>query len=319
MTFRWWKILLLAIVFVIPEGTVHAADPSVSIIGIDEEPPETAESAPRDRPVPVNRVLAVINDRVITMREYRAEHGDTELTYGRLEPMIDRLLLLEASGDTLLRKVEGRVDNLVERQLDRIRQQPGGLKRLLRMRGTTEEQLRSQFRQRIKQQSLESQVLTDYFPQVQSEDTRPAYVSVRARLMYVDSLDQAWDIYRWLQDQPSETTWNRFFDRYSRKISLMGDHGDLGWFHWGRFSPGIEYRIFRLPLYTVSRPFELRDGYALVYPTGYRLDPTQPGGSDSIQVYQRYRQRYLVDRLYDRLREKMNVVIPTSVRNRMGG
>lgn len=319
MSFRWLSIIFLSFALVVPTGTVMANDTSVRIIGINGEPSETAEPQPRDRPIPVNRVLAVVNDRVITMQEYRAEHGDTVLTYGRLEPMIDRLLLLEAAGDTLLQKVEGRVDNLVERQLDRIRRQPGGLERLLRMRGTTEEQLRDQFRKRIKQQSLESQVLSDYFPQIQNEDTRPAYVSVRARLMYVDSLDRAWNVYRWLQDQPSEGTWNRLFDRYSRKISLMGNHGDLGWIHWGRFSPEIEYRIFRLPLYTVSRPFELRDGYALVYPTGYRLDPTNPEASDSIKVYRRYRRRYFVDRLYERLREEMNVVIPTSVSNQMGG
>ncbi len=186
------------------------------------------------------------------------------------------------------------------------------------MRGTTEDQLRNQFRERIKQQSLESRVLSEYFPQIRSEDTRPAYVSVRARLMYLNSLDRAWYVYRWLQDQPSESTWNRLFDRHSRKISLMSDQGDLGWFHWGRFSPEIEYRIFRLPLYTVSRPFELRDGYALVYPTGYRLDPTNPKTSDSIQVYQRYRRRFLLEKLYERLREEMNLVIPTSVRNRIG-
>jgi hypothetical protein len=316
MTFRWWHLVPVLLLLVLSEGSLLAADTSVRIIDIDENTKSRTDNA--RGPVPVNRVLAVVNDRVITMQDYQREHGDTVLTYGRLEPMIDRLLLQEAAGDTLLRTVQGRVDDLVGRQIGRLRRQPGGLERMLQMRGISEQELRNQLRERIKKQSLESRVLRDYFPQIQNEDTRPAYVSVRARLMYVDTLDEAWWIYRWLQDQPSETTWNTLFQEYSRKISLMGESGDLGWLHWGRFSPEIEYRIFRQPLYTVSRPFELRDGYALVYPIGYRLDPTNPEASDSLQVYRRYRRRYLLDQLYDRLRQEMNVVIPASVRSQIG-
>lgn len=308
-------LLLVVITSTILVPSLRAQEDDVRIIGIDEAVPDTPTRA--DKPVPVNRVIAVVDDRVLTMADYRAEHGDTVLTYGRLNPMIDRLLLLEAAERNEIEAPEDRIDKMVEQQLNRLGQQSGGLERLLGERQLTERQFRNQLRRRLKKQALESRVLVDYYPEIRDQDTHPAYVSVRARLLYVDDMERAWKIYGWLQDQPTEATWNQLYERYSRKLSLMGSHGDLGWFNWGQFSRSIEYPVYKLPLYTVSRPFSLRDGYALVYPTAYRLDPTNPEASRSLKVYRQYEQRYLLEQLYDRLRDELNVNVPASVERRM--
>lgn len=308
-------LVLTSLTAVLCVGPLRAQDDGVRVIGIDDETLDTPIRS--DKPVPVNRVIAVVDDRVLTMADYRAEHGDTVLTHGRIDPMIDRLLLLEAAEQAEVQAPEERIDQMVDRQLDRMGQQPGGLERMLRQRQLTEQQFRNQLRRRIKKQALESRVLVEYYPEVRDQDTRPAYVSVRARLLYVDSAERAWRIYGWLQDQPTEATWNRLYEDHSRKLSLMATHGDLGWFNWGQYSRSIEYPIYKIPLYTVSRPFPLRDGYALVYPTGYRLDPTNPEASRSLKVYRQYQRRYLLEQLYERLRDEMNVIVPTSVERRM--
>jgi hypothetical protein len=312
----WCVAVLLGIVFLFPDP-LQAADTGNEVISIDTD--AISENLPSDEPVPVNRVLAIVDDQVITMSDYRAEYGDTVLTYGRLEPLIDRSLILAESADRKISLPEGRLDRLVERQVSRMKQAPGGLERMLRSRGLTEENFREGLRQRIKTRFLESRVLTRMYPQVQDGDTQSALVSVRARLMYVDNLRQAWRLYGWLQAQPTQETWNRLYENYSRKLGLMGEHGDLGWFQWGQYNRTIEYEVFKSPLYTVSHPFALRDGYAMIYPTGYRLDPAIDNPSRAIKVFKRYRRRFYVDRMYERLRREQSVIIPTSVQDRLSG
>jgi parvulin-like peptidyl-prolyl isomerase len=291
-----------------------AKDTSVQIIDIDKKAFKE-DTTPES--VPVNRVLAVVDEQVITMADYQSKYGDTVLTYGRLQPLIDQLLLLAAAKDRKRSIPDDRLDKLVEQQIARINRRPGGLKTVLRRRGLTKRQFRSQLRRRLKTQFLESRVLAKEFPEIRNQDTQPAYVSVRARLMVVDDMAKAWRIYRWLQTQPSQTTWNQLYEKYAEKMSILGNDGDLGWFTWGQYNQKIEYRVFKLPLYAVSRPFKLRDGYALVYPTGYRLEPTVPEPSRAFKVYQGYRRRFLREKLYERLRQRKSVVIPSSIRDRL--
>lgn len=288
------------------------SDGRIEIISVDEKPLQEDDLV--EGPVPVDRILAVVGEEVLTMGDFRGQYGDTVITYGRLEPMLDRLLLLEAARRKEISAPEDRVDQLIERQIKRFENRPGGLDRLLEARNLTRARYEKQLRRKVEKQMLESRVLANVFPQIRNSDTSPAYASVRARLLYVNDLVEAWRIYGWLQDQSTESTWNKLYQRHSRKLSLMGESGDLGWFNWGRFNQTIEYQVFKLPLYTVSRPFTLRDGYALIYPTGYRLGPTNPEASDSLKAYRNYRRRYFQEKLYERLREKYSVVIPTSVK-----
>lgn len=308
-------VLLLVFVLAASAAPVTAQDTSVEIISVDEQPFETRAS--ETGPVAVNRVLAVVGEQVLTMGDYRKRYADTELTYARLRPLVNRMLLKEAARSRDVSFSESRLDRLVERQMQRFSSAPGGLQRVLDQRGLTRDAYRRQLRRRIEKQALESRLLPEFFPALDESDTRPASVSVRARLILVDSVSRAWQIYDWLNDQPSELTWNRLFDRYSRQLSLMGSHGDLGWFQWGHFNRQVEYRIFKLPLYTVSKPFRLRNGYALVYPTGYRFTPDKTPGKTALRAYRRYQRRYYRGKLYEKLRNNYSVNYPASVQRQL--
>ncbi len=315
------KLLSLIFVFtlagcIINLHTVRAQDTPVKRLRIDEKALE-GETIPKGDPV--DRLLCGVDTQVITMADYRARYGDTVLTYGRLEPMINQLLLLAEARNREISISQDRLDRLVEKQMDRLQKRSGGIDSILRQRGLTEKQFRSQLRRRIKTKFLESRVLGEVFPAIRSQDTRPASVSVRARMILVDKLTEAWRLYRWMKSQPTKKTWNRLFENHSKKISLMGDHGDLGWFGWGQFNRKIEYRVFKLPLYTVSEPFRLQEGYALVYPTGFRRKSTLSEPSETFKAYRRYRSRFLREKLYDRLRREKSVIIPTSVKDRLYG
>lgn len=294
---------------------VPAQDTSVEIISVDEKSLQSGQG--ETGPVSVNRVLAVVGEQVLTMDDYKNRYGDTGLTYGRMKPMVNMLLLREAARNREISFSEARLDRMVERQEQRLSSAPGGLDRLLSQRGLTRSEYRENLRRRIRKQGLERQLLPEYFPGIDNSDTRPASVSVRARLIIVDDVASAWRIYDWLNDVPTEKTWNELYERYSRKLGLMGKFGDLGWFHWGHFNRQVEYRIFKLPLYAVSKPFQLRDGYALVYPTGYRFTPDNSTGSTALNAYNRYQRRYYRERLYQRLREDYSVNYPASVKSQL--
>lgn len=281
----------------------------------DTQPQE--ETSQVESSVPYNRILVGVDDQIITMADYKAEHGDTELTYGRLDPMIDRLLLLKAAKDRSIETPENRVNKLFNRQLSQIQTTPGGLSSFLERRGLTREQYERKLKRDIKKRFLESRVLVDEFPQVRNQDTQPAYVSVRARLLFLDDVTTAWHIYNRLQVLPTEKTWNHLYEKYSQKLGLMDKNGSLGWFNWGQYNRDIEYRVYKLPIYAVSEPFPLQDGYALVYPTGFRLDPTNPVPSRSVKALQSYRRQFLTEKLYEKLHEEYSVVIPESVQQRI--
>ncbi|MFB6226796.1 MAG: peptidylprolyl isomerase [bacterium] len=290
---------------------VFSQETAEPIIKLDTEPFETAGNT---GPVAVNRVLAVVGDQVLTMNDYTERYGDTKLSLRRLKPLVNRLLLRRAAKSNEVTLKESRLNQMVQQQIDRVSSAPGGLSRLLRRRGMTKNDYRQQLRKRIEKQVLENRLLRQYFPGLQNPDTRPASVSVRARLMMVEDVATAWWVYGWLNDSPDEATWNQLFSTYSKRLSLMGNHGDLGWFRWGYFNREVEYRIYSLPLYAVSQPFKLRNGYALVYPTGYRFTPNTQPGQKSKRAYRRYRQRFYRDRLYDKLRQDFEVNYPSSVR-----
>ncbi len=284
-----------------------------------EEPARTRSPDTGLDPRPINRVLAVVGDRAVTMRDYQERYGESSLTRDRLRNLVDRLLLVQAARDRDLLPDTGQVDRLVQRRMDMMRERAGSrFRKFLRQRSLSEAEFRRRIRERIQREIVTSRLMREVYPSDDRRDTRPAGARVRARLILVESLPRAWDLYRWLNRDPRQSTWNRLFERYSVKLGRMGEGGDLGWFHWGQFSPAIEYRLYRLPLHAISRPFALRDRYAIVMPTGLRLDPEESSlDPDALEAYRGYRRRFLREELADRLRESYAVTIPPSVRRRM--
>ena len=189
---------------------------------------------------------------------------------------------------------------------------------MLQVQGLSESEYRQQMHDRIRQQMTETRLISRLYPEAREADTRAAQVHARARLMLVENPARAWQIYGWLQDNPTEQTWNKLYQQYSKKIFLMDKNGDLGWFRWGHYDKKIEYRVFSQPLYSVSKPFPFRERYALVYPTGYRItrSDTTPQGARS--TFQQFRQKYYREQLYQRLRRDYDVIYPTAVRRELG-
>lgn len=285
----------------------------------EPEPLAPSEPAPDLDPRPINRVLAVVGGRAVTLRDYRDRYGDTRVTRDRLRRLVDRLLVAEAARDRDLLPDTGQVDRYVQRRLDAIRNRGADrFEQYLRRNDLSEDEFRRQLHERIRREIVTARLVNEFFPPDDRRDTRTAGAQVRARMMVVEELSRAWDLYRWLSRDPRTATWNRLFDRYSSRLGLMGEHGDLGWFHWGRFNSAIEYRVYRLPLHGISRPFPLRDRYAIVMPVGLRLEPDDASlDPDSLEAYRSYRRRFFQEELADRLRESYAVSIPPSVRRRL--
>lgn len=313
---------LLGIFLGLVPGVSLGADdpPAPPLRPLEAEQPARTRSADTDLdPRPINRVLAVVGGRAVTMRDYQERYGESPLTRDRLRNLVDRLLLVRAARDRDLLPDTGQVDRLVQRRMEAMRERAGSrFRRFLRQRSLSEAEFRRRIRERVQREIVTSRLMREVYPSDDRRDTRPAGARVRARLILVESLPRAWDLYRWLSRDPRRSTWNRLFEEYSLKLGRMGKGGDLGWFHWGEFSSAIEYRLYRLPLNAISQPFALRDRYAIVRPTGVRLDPK--GSSldpDALEAYRRYRRRFLREELADRLRESYSVTIPPSVRRRL--
>lgn len=294
--------------------------PPLRTVGAPPASMQGTPDTPDLDPEPVNRVLAVVGDQVVTLREYHRQYGDVPVTRKRLNDLVNRHLLREAARDRDLMPDTGMMDRYVNRRMSNIRSRAGGqLKAYLRRESQSETQFRRQVRRSVRRQIITSRLVREYFPEDRS-DTMPAGVKVRARLIVVKDVATAWHLYRWLRMDPRSSTWNRLFDRYSQRLGLMGRHGDLGWFQWGHFHPEIEYRVFRLPLHGVSRPFALKGRYAIVSPTGMRVMPDGATVSPEVlQAYRRYRQRLYREKLSGRLREDYTVEIPPSVRRTLDG
>lgn len=299
-----------------------AADPVPPLRRISEPP--TAREAPPDtldvNPEPVNRVLAVVGDRAVTLREYRRQYGDVPVTRRRLDDLVNRHLLREAARDRDLMPDTGLMDRYVNRRMSEVRSRAGArFEAYLRRESRSETQFRQRVRRSVERQIIISRLVEEFFPD-EGSDTVPAGVKVRARMIVVEDVATAWHLYRWLREDPRTSTWNRLFERYSQRMSPMGQHGDLGWFQWGHFHPKIEYRVFRLPLHGVSRPFSLKGRYAIVSPTGMRVMPDGATVSPGVlKAYRRYRQRFYREKLSSRLRDHYTVEIPPSVRRSFDG
>lgn len=302
-------------------GPVWAAPETAPPLRPAYEPdsPGAGPSAPDLDPRPINRVLAVVGSRAVTLRDYRNRYGDTRVTRDRLRSLVDRLLVAEAARDRDLLPDTGQVDRYVQQRMSAMRERAGSrFEQYLRRNDLSEDEFRRELHDRIRREIVTARLVNELFPSDDRRDTRTAGAQVRARLIVVEELSRAWDLYRWLNRDPRRATWNRLFDRHSARLGLMGEHGDLGWFHWGRFNPAIEYRVYRLPLHGISRPFSLRDRYAIVMPVGLRLEPDHGSlDPDALEAYEGYRRRFYQEELADRLREKYAVSIPPSVRRQL--
>lgn len=294
----------------------NPSSPPLRVLEVDKQPKKAKKA--EERVESVNRILAMVGDHVVTMNQYRKRYGDTTLSRERLNPLVNEILLQAAADAKKLSPSEDQVQSVIQRQMDQIKSRgTQQFERILQVRGITEDEYKDQLREKARMQMLETRVLGHYFPSIRQSDTRAAQTYARARLMLIDDVSTAWQVYSWLKGSPTERTWNKLFKRYSDKLSLMGKHGDLGWFRWGYYGDPIEYRVYSLPLYTVSRPFRFRDYYAIVYPTGYRIARYGESSSDVFRKYQQFRRRSYRERLFDRLRSEYTVVYPSEVRKKL--
>jgi hypothetical protein len=270
----------------------------------------------------VNRVLAIVGDSVITLREYQEEFADTTLSKDRLEDLIDQTLINLAAADMGVSVSEQQARQLVDRRLEAMISSGGveEFKQYLAAQNMTEDEFREQMLQQSQTEILLMRVLSRAFPEFSSPDTVTAAARVRARLMIIPEQKQAKKVFEKLQENPSEENWNRLYKKYSRPRWFVGENGRLGWFGWGSFHTEIEYRVFKLSLYGLSEPFEWRGDYLIVWKTGVKLPESGKRPSmEDLEYFEQLRQRYYQGKLLKMLREHYAVDIPDSVRRRLGG
>lgn len=311
--------MILAFLLMVVSAPAVAQDNGGEGIEILEIDDEAVRTQPGSRSV--NRILAVVEDQAITMREYVEEFGDTRLERPRLNRLIDKELIKQAGREAGIILNRRRVETFVDSRIQQVKQQgPGAFQQFLRQRGLTESAYRRRLMNRIRDQRLRSQVLIRNFPQLAQPDTRAAQQLIKGRLMILPDSATAFSVYRSLRASPSMATWNRLFEQHSRKLSFMDEHGELDWFSWGTYSREIEYHFFKNDLFRMSRPFQFRGSYGLVIPTGFRLDTLNESVSnDMFTLYESFRRRYYAEQLSEQLRDRFSVNIPQSVRQEFSG
>ncbi len=270
----------------------------------------------------VNRVLAIVGDSVITLREYQQKFADTTLVKERLEDLIDQTLINQAAADMGISVSEQQARQLVDRRLEAMIASGGKeeFRQYLAGKNMTEDKFRKKMLKQAQKEIILMRVLSRAFPEFSKPDTVAAASRVQARLMIIPDRKQAYKVFEKLQKNPSEENWNRLYQKHSRPRWFVGKNGNLGWFGWGSFHTEIEYRVFKLPLYGLSEPFEWRGDYLIVWKTGVKSPESgiKPSMKD-LEYFEQLRQRYYQGKLLKSLREHYAVDIPDSVRRRLGG
>jgi hypothetical protein len=310
-----WRGILVAVLvsFLVPwPGFSQDGGDGIRVLEVDDQP-----TGPRTRAV--NRILAVVENQAITMREYELEFGDTEVTRPRLNRLINRALIQQAGRESGIILDRARVRNFVDSRVQSIKQRgASAFDRFLRQRGITEAEYRSRLIQQIRNQRLRSRVLIRFYPQLAQPDTRAAQQLIKGRMMVLPDSGTAYEVYRALKQDPTMSTWDREFQEHSRKLGFMDENGELDWFTWGTYSREIEYRFFKNDLLRLSRPFQLRGQYALVIPTGFRLNTlARTASEDLFRLYESFRRRFYTEQLSERLRDRYSVNIPESVQQEL--
>ncbi len=280
------------------------------------EPREPTLEEPVEADEAFNRVYARVGGEVVTKADYRREFGTAEVEPERLKWLIDELLIDVAAEEVGARITAEDVEQMVDQQIGQIKMQAGeeGFQSQLQREGLTEEEFREQMAEELQRQQKLSAVLFSQYPELQPEEGEPASASPtrpRARIMLLESNDTAEKVYTELE---KGAEWEAVFEEKSEKLGFMGEAGDLGWFDWGQWGRELEFRIFKLPLFGISEPFEFRGYNTIIQKTGSRLvPPWEEISIRSRETWRNYRLEYYQEKLLELLREEYAVYVPSDL------
>lgn len=312
--FKFYLLIILILLnpFFISTSSTGAETPEMKTPGDTLQPLDSYLPATGEE---INRLLAVVENEAITLRDYRSYFGDTDLTRGKLNKMVDKKLIDIAKKKLVNSRVGDQISSRVRKHIERMKEQEGNrsFNKFLEQRKLSEEEFTSQM---INQQKMMI-LLNRVFPEALQNKPGPTAL-IKGRLMIFPNQSTAKTVYGKLQQSPTRQTWNHLFEKYSSKPPFLGNKGALDWFHWGTRSREIEFQFFRLSRFEISKPFEQRGSHLIVYKTGLRISP--PGVSPTPAMnnaHEELSRRYLMenyrDQLPEKLRQRFTVNKPTSV------
>ncbi len=264
----------------------------------------------------INRLLAVVEDRAITLQEYRKFFGESELSRDNLRKIIDEKLIEKALDEFIEARESEQITSMVRRQLEAMKQQEGPqqFQQFLQERELSEEE----FVEQMVTQEKEMILLQRLFPDA-LQGIPDITAMIRGRLMHLEDSERAREIQSKLADTPTIDHWNKLYGQHSKPLPALdlGKNGDLGWFHWGSHGPEIEYRFFQLSNYEVSEPFQVGGFHLIAFKTGTRAGFPDARPSPGMgAAYEEYTRRFLEnyrEKLPEILRDEFAVRFPPSV------
>ncbi|MFB6355313.1 MAG: hypothetical protein ABEJ65_02215, partial [bacterium] len=287
-------VLLFVLGISFTPGSLYAQDDSsIRVLEVDDKTPKS------DQPRAVNRILATVGDRAITLADYKRAFGTRKLTKSNLVTLIERWLIRESSRNFGIILQRDRVRRFVDEKLKKIKKRAGDrFSRLLKKKGMTLEEYRKTLEVSTRDRLLKDRVLVRHFPRVVRPDTGAAFKQVKARLMILPDSSTAWKVHRTLRDSPTLSTWEQLYEKHSQKPGFVDEGGRLDWFFWGHYNKTIEYEIFRHERWQLSDPFKVRGSWAIVLPAGNRLSPSPPPNfRQTLRTYKSYLRKKYSDQL----------------------
>ncbi len=303
-------LIFLPISLIAPAEVSSNSEPSHTNNGAELELPPVGETEE------INRLLAVVEDRVITLQEYRNYFDKEKLSRENLNRIIDEKIIEKALDEFITPAEEEEISNMVQMHLQRMKEREDGdqFQEDLQEEGLTEEE----FIEQMISQEKEMILLQRLFPEA-LRGIPDITTIVRGRLLTVENEKTAQKVHSKLSDTPTVENWNRLFQEYSVQNPFLDlkENGDLGWFHWRTHSETIEYPFFELSKYEVSEPFQAGNYYLIAFKTGSRsgvpgITPW-PGMVASYEIYTRRLLENYRRKLPDILRENFTVRLPRSV------
>jgi len=244
----------------------------------------------------VDRIVAVVDDEIILQSELeqalqleisqRLATGaqKEQLRKQLLEAMInDKVLLIKAKRDSIV-VTEKEVDDALQEQLDKIKDQMGSeqeYEKLLAREGITERELRRRYRVQIRNYLLKQKVMASlggqivisykdvvdfYNTHIDSLPLRPQMVNLSQIFLRLPNHED--EIYQKLSELLQRVRHGEDFAQLAKKYSEdpgsaeLG--GDLGFFSPGTMLPEFEKAAFSLKLGEVSDVVRTSAGYHII-------------------------------------------------------
>lgn len=289
---------------------------SVDTGSLEEPPEEVLEGQEEPGDAYLDRVLAVVQDDVVTLGDYRAAYGNQPLEADRLRRLIEDTLVTAGFRQYGITQQQDQLEQYVNQQIRRQKQNPRQFNALLDRRGLTEEE----YRQQILRDIQRNQLLQRVYLEDPEAARLGAAVRTRGRMMFLPDEETAREVYELLEELPELKTWRRLYDQYAQPRPFLDEEGRLEEFTWGTWDREIEYRFFSLPVLGVSEPFSWRNNHVILFRSGVQIPPVEEVTDEAMmRYYDQYRSRYLGERLPDRLAEEFTIHVPESVEKFLDG